>query len=620
MPGATLHYVRHFPRERWSGGREGGTFYHFVARLAAGASVEQAETQLRAALARLAEAYPDENAPLRDAEPMVYPGFGAYATVRDGVRETLRLLVGAGALLLLIACANVANLALFRSVQRRGEMAVRRALGAGGTRIARMYLTESALLAILGGGLGVLVAVWLAELFEGTSVLGLGVMPGFALDWRVLALTTAASIASGMLFGIAPAVTLGRMDLPLALKDAARTETRRKPWLRGALSVVQLALCLTLLVPGFLFLQTLRNLYRIDLGFDASGVTLLNLDLGDHGYTDPQALAYFDELLGRVRELPGVSAATVSVLAPLGGIRYVAQVRRPGDGGQADRDLPMNGVSSDYFKTLRIELVRGRVFTLDETMRRTPDGPSPVILSETLARELFGGRDPLGRIVNVSMRQRGDHVVVGVVRDVRWLSPVEDPGPMIYVPLARTPWPTWGVLVIRSARSSGALVPAVREVATRIASSVPLSVEETLTQRLRDNVAQQRLFAKLLNLLSALGLVLSAAGVFGLVSQTVVERTREFGIRMAMGADARSVLTLVIRRASTLAALGVAGGIAGAAVATRVIRNRLYGVEPLDPTVYVSALVVLASVALLASYLPARRAARVDPMEALRYE
>ncbi len=625
LPGSTQATVQHIPLKFRPQGHGFGWYYQFVARLAPGATFDQAQAQLRAAVARVAAAYPEENAELDQAEPRVFPGLGTFPLARGSVRDMLRLLVGVGALLVLLACANVANLSLFRAVQRRGETAVRRALGAGVIRVARLYLTESVTVAVLGGAIGVLLAVWLAQLFQGAIVSGLGKIPGFLLDWRVLALTAGTSVGAGLLFGAAPAVFARRIDVAVALKDAARTGTVARRWLRSGLSVLQLTLCLTLLITSFLFIGTLRNLYRVDLGFDPSRVTMLQIDLTTHGYTDDRARAYYDELLRRVRALPAVSAASVSQVSPLTGMSQRTSVLRPNEDPKDARNVVINSVSSGYFEALGMTPVRGRWFTEGETLRNAPRGERPMVISRTLARELFGDRDPVGQLVSfpaTPWRPRRDHVVVGVVGDVRWTDPAEDAPAMVYQPLSSPEGFGVGraVLLVRSRLAPRDLVPALRDIATSLDDAVPLSEEQSLTAMLQARLGEQWLFAKVLGLLAALAVVLAGAGVYGLVSQTVAERTREFGVRVAVGAERRDILALVMRRAVLLAVLGVVGGLAGAVAIGRVIRSRLYGVAPLDPLIYLLALAALVAIALVASYVPARRASRVDPVAALRYE
>ncbi len=625
LPAATLATVSHIPPQFRPQGRGFGWFYAFLGRLAPEATFQQAEAQLRAAVTRVVAAYPEENAALGEAQPRVFPGLGVFVLSRASARDTLRLLAAVGAVLLLIACANVANLALFRAAQRRGETAIRRALGAGAVRVAGLYFTESVLLGLVGGGIGLLLAVWLARLFEGSSFTGIGKIPDLSLDWRVVGLTAGVSVAAGLLFGVAPALFARRLDLSVALKDAARTGTAARPWLRAGLSALQLTLCLTLLVAAFLFIGTLRNLYRVDLGFDPSEVAMFQIDLAGRGYTQQQAGVYYENLLQRMGHLRGVSSASVSQLSPLLGVRHMAEVQRPDEDPQAAHPVVLNAVSSGYLDALRMTLVRGRWFTEEETLQDVTAAVHPMVISQALAHQLFGDQDPVGRVVSFPARERrprSDHVVVGAARDVRWIDPTEEPDAIVYLPLSspESMDRRWAVLLVRSPVPLTELAPAVRDVAAGLDNTVALSEAQLLTAVLEARVAQQRMFAKMLGLLSALAVLLAAAGVYGLVSQTVVERTREFGIRMAVGAERRDVLALVMKRAGLLAVWGVLGGLAGAAVIGRVIRSRLYGVQPLDPLVYALALAALVGVTLVASYLPARRGARANPVAALRAE
>jgi len=616
LPVGTMPAVNHTPAPFRRRAAAQGMPY-FVMRLAAGATFPQAEAQLRVAIPRVAVAQGDEQ--LADAAPLVFPKLGVFAFVRASADRILRLLFGLGALLLLIACANVANLALFRAVRRRGETAVRAALGAGTARIARLHVAESVMIGLAGGGVGVVLAVWLAALFHGSRFPDVGAMPAFALDWRVVGVTAAVAVTVGALLGLLPTAVRERVQLSTTLKDATRTGTTGRHLLRAALTALQFALCLTLLVATFLFVGALRNLYRVDLGFDPSHVTTFQFYLSDEGYTRQQTLTYYDRLLRRVRQLPGVTAASVSTMAPLIGAPFILNVRLPGDAPQAGHQAVINGMTSGFFDVFRMTLLREQSFTDEAVTAASTAQATPVVLSESLARQLFGDRAPLGQTVTWTFgAEPSEGVVAGVVRDARWSGPAAEADPMIFVPLSRVD--ASGILTVRSPLPVATLVPAIRQVTATLDPLVPLGPAETMDALLQRSTAEASLFSKVLSALSALAVLLAAAGLYGLVSQTVAERARELGIRVAVGADRRDILALVLRRAGTLAAVGAVAGLAGAAAAARMIRAYLFGVQPLDPLFYVAAIALLAAAALVAAWVPARRATRIDPVRVLRAE
>ncbi len=619
LPAATQPAVRHMPAAFRQRAATQGMPY-FVMRLTPGGTFQRAEAQLRVAIPRVAAMQGDEQ--LAEAAPLVYPKLGVFAFVRASTDRILRLLFGVGAMLLLIACANVANLALFRAVRRRGETAVRAALGAGTLRVARLHLAESLMIALAGAGAGVVLAVWLTALFRGSQFPDVGAMPPFTLDWRVVGVTAAVAVTVGVLLGLLPTAVRERVQLSTTLKDATRTGTAGRHLLRAGLTAVQFGLCLTLLVATFLFVGALRNLYRVDLGFDPSHVTTFQFHLGDQGYTDQQTLTYYEAMLQRMRSLPAVAAATISGAVPLMGFRATAEVRLPSAGPPTALNVATNGVTSSYFDVLKMALMRGRPLTAADLSRDGSTGPVPAVISQSLARQLFGDRSPLGETLSsTAVRSSGGLVVVGVVQDVRWLGPTAESEPMMYVPLTQAHFlRERAVLLVRSALPSGSLAAAIRRVAAELDPTAPVGEVETLDGMLARLTSEQSLFSKVLSALSALAILLAAAGLYGLVSQTVAERARELGIRIAVGADGRDVLALVLRRASVLTAIGAAAGLAGAFAAAHTIRAYLFGVRPLDPMFYLAAIIVLAAAALVAAYVPARRATRIDPVQALRAE
>ena len=613
LPGNTMFYVRHLD---WRGDvseRGWGPFYEYVGRLALGATFEQAEAQLKAGTRHLAELYPGTNDQFAsEVSAAVFPGIGSPALARRLLAESMRLLVGVTALVLLIACANVANLLLFRGIAARGEIAVRRALGASLGRLVRQHLAASTVLALTGGAMGVLLSLWLVGLFEGVRFVSIETQ-GVSLDWRVLAFAFGASLVTGVVAGLAPALTAGRADpLPL-LKGAAPTETGRRAPLRRWLAVAQLAIGVVLLVGALLFVRTLQRLSAVDLGFDPTGVTVFSVQLRDQGYSSAQVLAYWNEFARRLRATAGVQSVAVALGAPFAA-HFSTRVRRADMPEAGPLSVGSNEVSPEYFATLRIPLVRGRGFV------QADSGQDVVVLSNTLGRRLFGATDPLGRLVEFPvMAQKGRRYrVIGVAADSRSWSLEQDPEPFVYQPMGD---PRMGeIALVRSGLGEQAIAAVIERIAAELDSSLPVGWVKPITQQIADSLSERRLFAKMLGLLAVIALVLAAAGLYGLVAFGVALRTREFGIRMALGAQASNILRLVLREGALLAGAGTVLGLLGAALATRVIKSRLYGVDALDPLTYILAAVGLGLVALLATLRPARMATRVDPMKALRYE
>ena len=620
FPGASHAGVKHLSGEvlkHWSRMR----YYRFVGRLLDGATFEEGQAQLTAAVRALAEGGTEAGERFREQDARVFPGLGIFELARERLSRTLQMLMGVVTLVLLIACANVTNLLVFQGIRRQGERAVRRALGASNARVVREQLVESVVLALVGGVLGVLFALGLARIFEGTSFMGVQAVQNVELDPRVLAFTAGVSVLVGVVFGTVPALMGIRDDFATALKDSSITETGRRPYLRGGFAVLQLAASVTLLVGALLFLGTLRNLRRVDLGFDPDGVTTFYVSPGDQGYSLDQMMAYHTALLDRVRSLPGVQSASLSEGFPFG-YSHVDHIYPAGEPEETMVDVRRNGVTLDYFRTMGIHLLGGRVFTQGEVF--TAGGDYPVVLSEALAARLFGEVSPLGRELRSRRRYDGSvdtFRVVGVVRNTTLNSLREEDRMMLYWPLARMPRNLGSVvLLVKSPEAQAAVAAAVREVAAGLDSSLPLYGEERMQERVEASLSEERLFARTLALLAIVAVVLAAVGLYGLVAFGVAERTREFGIRIALGADQRRILRLVMRQAGVLAVLGVGLGLAGAVGLGRIVESRLFGVEPVNVIVYVSAAVALGLVALVASYRPARAATLVDPVAALKYE
>lgn len=618
LPGATSVYTRHVPRDRWERNRKAGVFEELVGRLAANAELERARTELTVAARALAEAYPAENGYFETAEIRMerQPGMSfSGGNTRNEVARMVTLFASAGALLLLLAGANVGNLLLFRGARRREEMALRSALGASRWRLLRAHLIEVSLLSLAGGAGGLVLTFWLARLLEGVIVpeAGFLILP---IDWRVAGFVLAGSVVTGLLFGGAPAVVASSGGGPApAVRRAGAGRGRR---LRNALTVTQLALSLSLLVGAMLLLATIRHLLQVDVGFDPARVASAGVTTYDHGYDDARTLAFYRDLLDRVVAAPIVEAASVSSGAPMAGGLPGERVHPPGRGREDAILVAANGVTADYFRVLGVPLLAGRGFSQDEAFAR-PDGTcGPVVVSQSLAMRLFGTRDAVNRVLvipRIAMECR----VVGVAGDVRQRGPGAEWEPILYRPLARSG--LWRATVL--ARSGGPLPPvfaALREAVASLDPAVPLHLPRSLADSLAFRVAGPRIVSRVLGFVAIVGLLMAAVGLYGLVAETVVDRTREFAVRLAIGAGPRRILLTVLRRSLVLAVIGIAAGLALAAAMSGAIRNQLFGVTALEPEVYVAAAGVLAVVVVLASLAPAMKATRTNPMDVLRAE
>ena len=598
------------------------SFLDIVARLTPGVSRESAQAELDAIARRRAAVQPKDQ-----QDPMARVVAASEFAVGPGAREEARrvswLLFGMAALVLLIACADAAGLLLLRGERRRREIGVRLALGASRRQLARQFFVESLLLAALGGTAGLLFAVWAGDLLAAAVppefVLPVGAASA-VLDVRALAFAAAAAFLAALLFGLAPASRAGRSDVLGALKEASAAPARRRPTLRDALVVGQIALTAVLLVGAGLMARTLARETRVDPGFTSSGRLEASIDLSRQGYDRERGVAFYSELLPRLRAIPGVRSAALARTVPVqsSGMRTSidSDAYTPAEGEVPHADL--NIVTPGFFRTLGSRLVAGRDF--DE--RDTANGPAVAIISESMARRYWPGvANPVGRrIMNLGPKGVGGEIV-GVVRDVRFRSLRRTPDPTVYVPVSQFYMPRMTIVLDASGDAGAeALRKPLAEVVGGLDAELPLFHVRSLEQKLGLALGQGRLLAWLVGAFALLALTLAATGLYGVVSYATQARTREFGIRFALGAQAGSVRRLVLRRGGWLAAAGLAIGLAGAAAATRLAAPLLYDVSPLDPLSFAIASAILAAAILGASAVPAERAARVDPMKALRSE
>jgi len=596
-----------------------------MGRLKPGIGIEGAQANLDVLASNLREAYAEQWTNVRgegrrvtllsESESRVPP------QISTPVFGAVGLLTGVVALVLLIACANVANLLLARASARRKEIGIRIALGASRRRIVRQLLTESVLLACLGGAAGLLVSLWAVDLLVSyTPPTPVPLALDFSPDWRVLAFALGVSIITGVIFGLAPALQATQSNVLPALKDESLAAGRapRRFGLRNLLVVAQVALSLVLLIGAGLFLRSLQNAQSIDPGFRTDNVLMMTPEIEIQGYDENKARTFYRQLLERVESLPGVRSATFAEVVPLGfqsqrqGIHVEGYERRTGE----EMEVDVNTVAPRYFETLGIDLVLGRDFTPEDR----EGAPPVVIINESFARRFYrGDQNPLGKRISVTGREGPLMEIVGVARDGKYNTLGEAPLPYFYLPHDQH-LSTEMTLLAHTAADPRTLLGAVRGEIRALDKNLPVSNVQTLNEHIGGALLVPRGAAALLGIFGMLALLLASVGLFGVMSYSVVRRTREIGIRIALGAQTSDVLKLVMIESLGLVLSGVVLGLVAAFAVTRVLGSLLYGVSPIDPVTFAGVVTLLVAVALVASFLPARRAAKVDPMVALRYE
>jgi putative ABC transport system permease protein len=606
--------------------------HQVIGRLKAGVTLDQAQAELAVISSQLEQEMAQDN---KGHSVQAVP---IHHDVTGDSRLALLTLFGAVGFVLLISCANVANLLLTRAALRQKEMAIRTALGAGRWRLIRQNLTESLLLSVLGGGVGLLAAFWIVDLIKKTTAVNMPRLDQVSLDNRVLLATLGFSLFTGLLTGIAPAWRNSEPRLYQGLIDGARGSmgvSRRR--LGSALVVLEVALAVVLLVGSALMLKSFVQLVRVDPGFDPHQVLRLDLALPEPKYREPhKQRAFYEELMAQLRTLPGVESVGATTQTPLGpGDNWsgFAIEGRPDPPAGDHQQAATRAVSNDFFRSLHIPLKKGRFFSNADArvalpvmryfeQQRYPDhynDPQPVpvaLINETMARMYWPNEDPLGKRLRIIASPW--ITVVGVVGDVRHSALNAPPNPEIYLSHLQEPQGALAVMV----RTSGdplQLSGAAREAVNTFDKDLPVTIT-TMDQIFSNSVAGQRFNALLLGVFASLALILATVGVFGVINYSVAQRTHELGIRIALGAQRGDVFRLVVGQGLGLALIGIAIGVSGAFALTRLIQGLLYEVSPTDSFTFVVVSVLMIVVAMLACYIPARRATRVDPLEALRYE
>jgi putative ABC transport system permease protein len=590
-----------------------------IARLKPGVTVETARAELIAMAQRISEQYGMKGnsatlTPLRE----IFVG---------DIRSTLLILLGAVGFVLAIACANVANLLLARAATRHKEMAIRTALGAGRLRIVRQLLTESLLLSLVGGLIGLLLALWGIDLLRSAGADSLPSTAVIKLDGKVLIFTLAVSLLTGVIFGLAPALGSAKTDLHDTLKEGGRSSNAGgRHWLRSTLVVTEVALSLVLLVGAGLLIKSFLHILDTDPGFKPRNLLTMQLALNAKKDEGEKVLNFFNDLNRRIAGLPGVEAAAFSNGIPLGGAADtsfgIVGRPKPEPGKQPQTMLYIT--SPDYLKAMGIRLIKGRFFTLQDTQK----SPRVAVIDETFARQQFPNEEPRGHYLAGDGKDNPDAEIVGVVGHVKHfgLDAEERVQPQLYLPFNQAPNDMLPFLaprmnlIVRATADPVNLTAAARREVQALDPNQPVYSISTMERTIDESLSTQRLSMTLLAVLASLALILAAVGIYGVMSYTVTQRTHEIGIRLAIGAQPRDVFRLVLGHGMTLTLIGVVIGLMGAFGLTRLMTRMLFGVEPTDPTTFAAIALLLTGVALVACYLPGRRATRVDPLVALRYE
>jgi macrolide transport system ATP-binding/permease protein len=594
-----------------------------LGRLKPGVTVKQAQVPLNVVAQILAEQHPETD---KGVSIQAYPE--KLARPEPDTDNTLPAVAAAftvlAALVLLVACFNIANVLLVRAAVRQREMSIRAALGAGRGRLLRQHLTESLLLAVLGGGGGMVLATWAAG-FLGSLPLGtdLPIAFDFQPDFRVYLFAFSAVLLTAVIVGIIPALRAARNDINSALREGGRgsSEGPRRHLVRNTLVVAQLAGSLLLLVVAGLFVRSLNKAQQVYLGYDPDHVLDLTVDPQQIGFTETQTREFYRQLDERVSGLPGVLSVAQAFIVPMGVISAEDPIiveGRPIEAGKQPPQVMYNSVTPGYFDTLRIPFQSGRKFTDADSEK----GPSVAIINQAMAAKFWPNESPLGKRFSTKGPKGPFTEVIGVVQTARYKNVIEDPPvPFFYLPLAQN-YVAYRTIHVRASVPPESLQRQIEEQVRELAPGIPISQVQTMTQALQgvNGFLFFRFGAQLTGTMGLLGLILAVVGVYSVVSYAAAQRTHEIGIRMALGAQPRDILKMVLRQSVVIVAMGLAIGLAAALAGTRAVANLIVGIKPTDPVTFVTVVVLLSVIALVACWIPARRATRVSPLTALRHE
>lgn len=596
----------------------GSRSYGVIGRLKPGATVAQAQAEANTIVANWHPQFPDNYEPTTKFGATIYP---MHDLVIGGMRPALIILLGAVAMVLLIACANLTTMLLARAGAREREFAIRLALGAGRTQLVRQMLSESILLAIAGGAAGVVLAIWGLDLLRSIGTQTVPRLAEVNLDMRVLLVTLGTAVATGIVIGLIPALASGKPELTEALKEGGRGSTSgiRRNRLRNSLVIAEVALALVLLVGAGLLLKSFVRLQNVHPGFEPKNVLTMEVSLPLLKYPRGKPVAdFYAEATRRIKALPGVEAAAFTSILPLSGSNSDSSFKIEGRDSMAEKVFPdeeIRNITPEYFSVLKVPLLQGRFFNEGDQF----DGPGVVIVNSSFAKKWFPNQEALGKRITFSDTTKPDIkwiTIVGVVGDMRHRGLDLDPKPEFYFAHNQTPYRSL-ILAVRSAQDPRSLTTAIRREISRLDPDLPAANVRTLEQVAADSIAPRRLSVVLIGVFAAVALVLASVGIYGVMSFLVVQRTHEMGVRMALGAQRGDVLRLVIGRAAKLVLIGTAAGLVLGVLSSRALQAMLFNVGAFDPTTFLGVTLALIAVSLLASYIPAVRATRADPMIAL---
>lgn len=597
----------------------GPHYLRVVGRLKADVSIAQAQAEMSTIAARLAQQHREKIAGHGvKLEPL-------SEVVTGDIKPALLVLLGAVGLVLLIACANVANLLLARAGERQKEIAIRMALGANRGRIISQLLTESLLLAVIAGAAGLLAAVWGVSLLVSLNPESIPRVREIGVDAQVAGFTASISLLTGAVFGLAPALQISKPDLTDALKESGRTTAgRRRNRLRSLLVVAEIALSVVLLIGAGLMINSFARLSRVDPGFNPDNLLTMGVTLLRSNYPEEEQVAsFYSRLLQRVAAAPRVESAGAIVDLPLSGSNTSTYFTIEGRAEIAKEEQPITEcrvVTPHYFEAMEIPLLAGRDFAQTDTKQT----PNVAVINEAFARRHFAEENPIGHRIRLQGQYRDPLLIIGVVGDVRDLAMDEEPTPEVYFPFLQSPlsetYDRSLTIVARTKSDLGAIAGALKDEMLALDKSLPVYAIRPMTQYLSDSLSHRRFNLILLSVFAAAALLLAAVGIYGVMSYSVAQQTHAIGIRRALGADTRHILRQIVGQAMRLTSTGISVGLLAAFALTRLMSSLLYGISPTDPSTFAAIALALSAVAIAASYVPARRAMKVDPIVALRYE